>query len=97
MDPQSEYKSLQETAEYFGVTPHAVRDWIRKDKLPPESCIKLGGTYRLKYKLIEDWAFEEYESSKNASAEAEDNVNLESPESGAPFLIQDEDEDGEYI
>lgn len=103
MDSPSEYKSLQETADYFGVSPHSVRDWIRKDKLPPDSCIKLGGTYRLKYKLIEEWAFDEYQ--KNTSNSAEDDVNLDGPveleiepelepATPEPFLI--DEEDGEF-
>lgn len=105
MDSPSEYKSLQETADYFGVSPHSVRDWIRKDKLPPDSCIKLGGTYRLKYKLIEEWAFDEYESAKSTSNPLGNDDNLDGPiESevvaetvtiAEPFLI--DDEDGEFF
>lgn len=46
--------NVNEAAEYFGVKPAAIRDWIRKGKGIPAQ--KIGKSWKFKYSEISAWA-----------------------------------------
>jgi len=91
----SEYASVKEVADYFGVSAFAVRDWIQRGKIPEGSCIKLGGKYRLKIKMIEQWAIDQHlatESGKKLSSnEVQVSPNAEDVEISSSINSQADD------
>ena len=45
--------NIDEAAEYFGVKPATVRDWIRKGKEIPAR--KIGKQWKFKYSELDAW------------------------------------------
>ena len=45
--------SIDEAAEYLGVKPGTIRDWIRKDKGIPAR--KIGKQWKFKYSELDAW------------------------------------------
>jgi len=45
--------NIEEAAEYFGVKPATVRDWIRKGKEIPAR--KIGKQWKFKYSELDAW------------------------------------------
>jgi excisionase family DNA binding protein len=50
---------IDEVAEHFGVSLSTVRKWVKENKLPPGSILKIGRTYRFKLHSIERAFFEQ--------------------------------------
>lgn len=47
------YASAESLAEYFGVSVSTVRQWVRTNKIPENTYIKVGNTYRFHVKAVE--------------------------------------------
>lgn len=45
--------SIEETAEYLGVKPVTVRDWIKKGRGIPAH--KIGKKWKFKYSELDEW------------------------------------------
>lgn len=45
--------NIDEVAEYFGVKPGTIRDWIRKGKGIPAR--KIGKQWKFKYSELDEW------------------------------------------
>lgn len=50
---QDKWINLDEAAEYLGVRPGTIRDWIRKDKGIPAH--KIGKKWKFKCSELDDW------------------------------------------
>ena len=46
------WASLEETAEYLGVTKDTIRTWIKKKNMPAH---KIGRQWKLKLSEVDDW------------------------------------------
>ena len=46
------WASLEETAEYLGVTKDTIRNWIKKKNMPAH---KIGRQWKLKLSEVDDW------------------------------------------
>jgi excisionase family DNA binding protein len=46
------WSSLEETAEYLGVTKDTIRSWIKKTDIPAH---KVGRLWKFKFSEIDDW------------------------------------------
>lgn len=44
--------SLEETAEYFGVTKDTIRNWIKKTDIPAH---KIGRLWKFKLTEVDEW------------------------------------------
>lgn len=52
MNIEDRWLSLEETAEYLGVTKDTIRNWIRKTDIPAH---KVGRLWKFKATEIDDW------------------------------------------
>ncbi|MCD7724957.1 MAG: helix-turn-helix domain-containing protein [Clostridiales bacterium] len=50
---EEKWISIDEAADYFGVKPATVRDWIRKGKDIPAH--KIGKQWKFKYSELDEW------------------------------------------
>lgn len=50
---EEKWISIDEVADYFGVKPATVRDWIRKGKAIPVH--KIGKQWKFKYSELDAW------------------------------------------
>lgn len=46
------WSSLEEVADYLGVTKDTVRNWIKKEKIPAQ---KIGRLWKFKLSEIDEW------------------------------------------
>jgi excisionase family DNA binding protein len=46
MSEQSAFVPIKEVAQYFSVSTSTVRSWVRAERIPRDTYIKLGNTYR---------------------------------------------------
>ena len=46
------WSSLEETAEYLGVTKDTIRSWIKKTDIPAH---KVGRLWKFKFSEVDDW------------------------------------------
>ncbi len=46
------WSSLEETAEYLGVTKDTIRSWIKKTDIPAH---KIGRLWKFKFSELDDW------------------------------------------
>ena len=51
---EEKWIGTNEAAEFFGVKPATIRDWIRKNKDIPRR--KIGKAWKFKYSELEEWA-----------------------------------------
>lgn len=51
---EEKWINIDEAAEYFGVKPATIRDWIRKGKNIPAQ--KIGKAWKFKYSELDAWA-----------------------------------------
>ncbi len=50
-----ELMTIEETANFFSVKPHTIRNWIRRGELPKEAIFKIGATVRIRKNKLEDF------------------------------------------
>ncbi|MCD8375589.1 MAG: helix-turn-helix domain-containing protein [Oscillospiraceae bacterium] len=50
---EEKWINIDEAADYFGVKPATVRDWIRKGKDIPAH--KIGKQWKFKYSELDEW------------------------------------------
>lgn len=50
---EEKWINIDEAAEYFGVKPATIRDWIKKGKGVPAQ--KIGKSWKFKYSELEEW------------------------------------------
>lgn len=51
-DVNERWASLEETAEYLGVTKDTIRNWIKKGNIPAH---KIGRLWKFKFSEIDEW------------------------------------------
>jgi excisionase family DNA binding protein len=51
---QERWINVDEAADYFGVKPATIRDWIKKKNGIP--AVKIGRSWRFKYSELDTWA-----------------------------------------
>lgn len=51
---EEKWINIDEAAEYFGVKPATIRDWIRRGKNIPAQ--KIGKAWKFKYSELDAWA-----------------------------------------
>lgn len=51
---QEPWINVDEAADYFGVKPATIRDWIKKKNGIP--AVKIGRSWKFKYSELDDWA-----------------------------------------
>ena len=51
---EEKWINIDEAAEYFGVKPETIRDWIRRGKNIPAQ--KIGKAWKFKYSELDAWA-----------------------------------------
>ena len=56
---ESKYVSSTELAQHFAVSVPTVRQWMRRNKIPPNLYIKVGTAYRFLLTEIEQHFFDE--------------------------------------
>ena len=49
---KEKWSSLEETAEYLGVTKDTIRSWIKKTDIPAH---KVGRLWKFKFSEVDDW------------------------------------------
>ncbi|MEI8376955.1 MAG: helix-turn-helix domain-containing protein [bacterium] len=52
-----ELMTIGEVANYFNVKPHTIRNWIRREQIPPKAIFKIGATVRIKKHQLVDFIF----------------------------------------
>ena len=62
---EEKWININEAAEFFGVKPSTIRDWIRKGKDIPAQ--KIGKAWRFKYSELDAWANQQ-EGTKRAES-----------------------------
>jgi len=65
----AKYVPIENVAEYFSVSVSTIRAWVRQDRIPQKTYIKVGNTYR--YCIPE---ISEALTSRGVSEEVEDKV-----------------------
>lgn len=53
MENNEKWISIEEAAEYLGVKPRTVRDWLKKEKGIPAH--KIGKQWKFRYSDLDDW------------------------------------------
>lgn len=51
---QERWINVDEAADYFGVKPATIRDWIKKKNGIP--AVKIGRSWKFKYSELDNWA-----------------------------------------
>lgn len=59
---EEKWININEAADYFGVKPATIRDWIRKGKCVPAH--KIGKAWKFKYSELDAWAKEQESTTK---------------------------------
>ena len=54
MNEPETFVPIDEVAKHFSVSVSTVRAWIRKGRIPKQTYIKLGTTYRFKLSALEE-------------------------------------------
>lgn len=52
LEINEKWSSLEETAEYLGVTKDTIRSWIKKTDIPAH---KVGRLWKFKFSEVDDW------------------------------------------
>lgn len=52
MDLADKWSSLEETADYLGVTKDTIRNWIKKTDIPAH---KIGKLWKFKLSEVDEW------------------------------------------
>lgn len=52
-----ELMTIENTALYFNVKPHTIRNWIRRGQIPKEAVFKIGATVRIRKQVLENFIF----------------------------------------
>ena len=52
MDLADKWSSLEETADYLGVTKGTIRNWIKKTDIPAH---KIGKLWKFKLSEVDEW------------------------------------------
>lgn len=71
MSEQESYVPIPEVADHFSVSISTVRAWIRTNKIPKSTYIKVGTTYRFKISGIENALTASDEPAAEATEEVE--------------------------
>ncbi len=58
---EEKWININEVADYFGVKPATIRDWIRKGKDIPAH--KIGKSWKFRYSELDAWAKQQDTSS----------------------------------
>lgn len=103
---ESKYVSSTELAKHFAVSVPTVRQWMRRNKIPPTLYIKVGTAYRFMLTEIEQHFFSEnarrIQIKKAATKEPNAPEQLELPLEPKPVTVEDvtpvvEDEEHEVF
>jgi len=62
------YVGIEALANYFGVSTSTIRQWLRADKIPDSTYLRVGLTYRFHLRAIED-ALLNYKSREGMTSE----------------------------
>jgi len=95
MDTQRRFVPIEDIARYFSVSISTIRAWVRQNKIPSDTYIKVGNTYRFSIPKVEDALL----SADAPQKDADDNDELDDPqmeldfESGAPVEELDVEDD----
>ena len=54
---EKELLTVEQVAKLFGVTPHTVRNWMRRGQLPKDAVFKIGATVRIKKDQLNNFIF----------------------------------------
>lgn len=54
MDTQKRFVPIEDVARYFSVSISTIRAWVRQHKIPSDTYIKIGNTYRFSIPKVED-------------------------------------------
>jgi len=54
MDIKQRFVPIEDVARYFSVSISTVRAWVRQGKIPTDTYIKVGNTYRFSIPKVED-------------------------------------------
>ena len=101
----SPYVSIDQLAEYFGVSVSSIRVWVRKNKIDPTTYIRVGTTYRFHLKAVEDSLLHANKHVEMTDAQLSESIDsdIDNIESGiqdkrpiAKRSTRDEDQDPEF-
>ena len=53
MNEQEQYVPIENVAKHFSVSISTIRAWLRQGKIPKDTYMKLGTTYRFKLSAVE--------------------------------------------
>ena len=53
MNEQEQYVPIENVAKHFSVSISTIRAWVRQDRIPKNTYMKLGTTYRFKLSAME--------------------------------------------
>lgn len=70
------FVGVDEVANHFGVSVSAVRSWVQKKKVPTNSYVKIGTTYRFKIGVMEAALFEQNETADTSEEEDDGPIKL---------------------
>jgi excisionase family DNA binding protein len=68
MNEPETFVPIDDVAKHFSVSVSTVRSWIRKNRIPKHTYIKLGTTYRFKIGAIEEALTSENEGTEPQAA-----------------------------
>lgn len=54
MQPQEPFVPIDKVAEHFSVSISTVRTWVRQNRIPRDTYVKLGNTYRFQLSAVAD-------------------------------------------
>ena len=54
MEMQRRFVPIEDVARYFSVSISTIRAWVRQDRIPSDTYIKVGNTYRFSIPKVED-------------------------------------------
>ena len=62
---EEKWINIDEAADYFGVKPATIRDWIRKGKGVPAQ--KIGKSWKFKYSELDEWVNKQRSAPKDSA------------------------------
>lgn len=101
----SPYVSIDQLAEYFGVSVSLIRAWVRKNKIDPTTYIRVGTTYRFHLKSVEESLLHANKHVEMTDAQLSESIDsaVDNIESGiqdkrpvAKLTTREEDQDPEF-
>jgi excisionase family DNA binding protein len=54
VNEQEQYVPIENVAKHFSVSISTIRAWVRQDRIPKNTFMKLGTTYRFKLSAVEE-------------------------------------------